>query len=107
MSKEYYRREVHRRKRLSLSWRRPKGLHSKVRRKEKYVKPMPSARRRSPRKERGLLPGGIREVLIHNVEELRKVGKGFAARIASGVGKRKRLMILEEAKKLKIKVLNP
>jgi hypothetical protein len=63
---------------------------------------------KGPKIARGLHPSGLREVLVHNVDELTKVDPTIqAARIAHTVGKKKRVLILDEAKKNKIKILNP
>jgi hypothetical protein len=63
---------------------------------------------KGPKLARGLHPSGLREVLVHNVDEVCQVNPEVqAARIAHTVGKKKRELILAEAKKRKIKVLNP
>jgi large subunit ribosomal protein L32e len=92
---------------FSLSWRRPRGLDNKVRRKIKGWPPMPCMGYKGPKIARGLHPSGYREVLVNNVAELAVIDPAVqAARIAHTVGKRKRALIVEEAKNLKIKVLN-
>jgi hypothetical protein len=63
---------------------------------------------KGPKVARGLHPSGLREVLIHNVNDVAAVDpKVQAARIAHTVGKKKRVLILEEAKKKKLLILNP
>lgn len=63
---------------------------------------------KGPKIARGLHPSGLREVLVHNIDEIENVDpKGQVARIAHTVGKKKRAFILAEAKKKKILVLNP
>jgi large subunit ribosomal protein L32e len=92
---------------FSLSWRRPRGLDNKVRRKIKGWPPMPCTGYKGPKIARGLHPSGYREVLVNNVAELAKIDpKLQAARIAHTVGKYKRSLIIAEAQKLGIKVLN-
>ena len=52
-------------------------------------------------------PSGYREVIVYNVQDLSKIDPNTqAARIAHTVGKRKRALIVAEAKKLNIKILN-
>ncbi|MCA6213219.1 50S ribosomal protein L32e [Thermococcus bergensis] len=88
-------------------WRRPKGTDSKMRLKLKGKARSPSIGWSSPRAVRGLHPSGYEEVLVHNVKELETIDPTRqAARIARTVGKKKRLMIIERAKELGIKVLN-
>lgn len=88
-------------------WRRPKGIDSKMRLKKKGKPRSPSIGWSSPKLVRGLHPSGYEEVLVHNVKELEALDPSRqAARIAGTVGKKKRLLIIERAKELGIKVLN-
>ncbi len=105
---EFLRSESWRYSKMSESWRRPRGLDHKMRRKIKGWPPMVSTGYKGPKVARGLHPSGLREVLVHNVAEICAVDpKIQAARIAGTVGKKKRALILAEAKQKKIRVLNP
>jgi large subunit ribosomal protein L32e len=105
---EFLRSESWRYSKMSESWRRPRGLDHKMRRKIKGWPPMVSTGYKGPKIARGLHPSGLREVLVHNVDELCKLDSTVqAARIAHTVGKKKRAIILAEAKTKKITVLNP
>jgi len=89
------------------SWRRPRGIHNKVRKKLKGRISMVEVGYGSPRKVKGLLPNGKKPVLVHNVEELEKIDKEKeCAIIASSVGKRKREQIINRAKELNIEIFN-
>jgi len=93
--------------RFSLSWRRPRGLDNKIRRKIKGWPAGVSVGYKGPKIARGLHPSGYREVMVFNVQDLSKIDPNTqAARIAHTVGKRKRALIIAEAKKLNIKILN-
>jgi large subunit ribosomal protein L32e len=95
-------------KRLKNVWRRPRGIHNKMKRRKKGKGALPTPGYGSPRKEKWKHPSGLYEILVHNVKDLKKVNpKKEVARIASSVGIKKRLEILKEAKKEKIKILNP
>jgi large subunit ribosomal protein L32e len=93
--------------RFSLSWRRPRGLDNKIRRKIKGWPPGPSMGYKGPKIARFLHPSGYREVIVCNVADLSNIDINTqAARIAHTVGKRKRALIIASAKSLNIKILN-
>jgi large subunit ribosomal protein L32e len=104
----FRRQESWRYVRIKESWRRPRGIDSKMRIKKKGWPPSPGVGFRSPRAVRGLHPSGYEEVLVYNVGDLAAVNpETQAIRIAGKVGARKRAMILTEASKRGIRVLNP
>ncbi|NIO44578.1 MAG: 50S ribosomal protein L32e, partial [Candidatus Aenigmarchaeota archaeon] len=95
-------------KRLGKKWRRPRGSQSKLRKHKKARGFIPHPGYGSPKTVKGLHPSGFEEVLVHNVKNLEKINpEKQACRIASSVGMKKRLKIMEKTKELKIKVLNP
>jgi len=104
---DFVRQESWRYDRLKENWRRPKGIDNKMRRKIKGWPPTVNVGYRGPKAASGLHPSGYEEVLVHNVDELKKVNpKTQAVRIAHTVGRKTRLQILAEARKKKIIVLN-
>jgi large subunit ribosomal protein L32e len=103
----FARQESWRYTRLKESWRRPRGLDNKMRRKIKGWPPTVNVGYRGPKIARGLHPSGFKEVLVYNAEELKQVDpKTQAIRIAHTVGKRKRAGIIVEAKKRNMTILN-
>jgi large subunit ribosomal protein L32e len=95
-------------KRLKSSWRKSRGLHSKIRIRKKSKIKVPSVGYRAPKELRYLHPSGFKEVLVSNIKELQKINpEKEAVRIAGKVGEKKRREILKKAEEMKIKVLNP
>jgi len=105
---DFVRQESWRYVRVKSSWRKPKGMDSKMRLQKKGWPAIVKVGYRGPAEARGLHPSGYQEVLVHNVEELERLNPATqAARIARTVGLRKRLQIMERARELGIHVLNP
>ncbi|HIQ50214.1 MAG TPA: 50S ribosomal protein L32e [Nanoarchaeota archaeon] len=105
---EFLRQNWFRFPRLGEKWRRPKGRHSKLRRHEKGKGFLPHPGYGSPALVRGLHPSGLKEVRVFNVNDLEGLDpKIHAVRIASQVGKKKRIEIMKKAQELGLRVLNP
>ena len=104
---DFIRKRVKIFKRLGLKWRAPRGIHSKLRMHKREAGNLPRPGYGSPKAVKGLHPSGFREILVYNLNDLKKIGQGEAARIAANVGKKKRLEIMKKADELKLKVLNP
>jgi len=104
----FMRMDAWRFKRIGDSWRRPKGLDNKIRLQVKGYPPRVKIGYRGPKRVRGYHPSGFRDIIVYNVKDLDYIDPDREAiRIASTVGKRKRMEIIEEAKKRNIKILNP
>jgi large subunit ribosomal protein L32e len=93
---------------LGRKWRQPMGRTSKLRYKEKSRGSHPSMGYSSPAAVRGLTRFGYRLVRVSNVSELSKISdpKAEMAEIASGVGNKKRLDIINAAKQKGMLVFN-
>ena len=103
----FKRQEWFRYQKLGEAWRRPRGIHSKMRRGMKRRPPMVEIGYRGPALVRDLHPSGFEEVLVYNVEGLENIDpKTQAARIGGTVGVKKRITIENRAKELGIRVLN-
>ena len=104
----FLRQEWHRRQRLqSAKWRKPRGVHSKMRHHYRYRRNVVSIGYGSPKEARFLHPSGFKEVMVWNVKDLEKIKPELeAARVAHSVGMRKRQDIEDKADELGIRVLN-
>ncbi|MHC1566486.1 MAG: 50S ribosomal protein L32e [Candidatus Syntropharchaeia archaeon] len=105
--KKFIRYDSYKKKRLGESWRRPRGLHNKMRKQIAAKGSMVKCGYGSPVKVRGLHPSGFEEVLVFNPRDLENVREGQAVRIASNVGMKKRTLIEKKAEEMGLKVLNP
>ena len=91
------------------SWRKPKGIDSKVRRRYRGFDRSPKIGYGTRASQRHLLPNGFKKFRVFNVAELDVLlmqHREYCAEIASSVGARKRIAIVERAKQLDIKLLN-
>ena len=103
----FKRQEWFRYAKLGESWRRPKGIHSKMKRCLKRRAPSVDIGFRGPAAARDLHPSGFEEVLIHNIDGLENIDpKKQAVRIGGTVGTKKRIAIQDRADELGIRVLN-
>jgi len=103
----FIRQDSYNYRRLGEVWRKPRGKHSKLRHHISYRINVVSIGYGGPKAARGLHPSGFREVLVHHPLELDGVDpKTEAARVAHGVGFRKREMIQRRAERMGIRILN-
>ncbi|KAF4633824.1 hypothetical protein G7Y89_g4290 [Cudoniella acicularis] len=95
---------------VDASWRKPKGIDNRVRRRFKGQMVMPSIGFGSNKKTRHMMPSGHKAFLVNNIRDVELLlmhHKTFAAEISHAVSSRKRITIIERAKELGVKVTNP
>ena len=103
----FKREGVDKKKTISDSWRRPRGLHSKQRKQRKAKGPHPTPGYGSPVAVRGMHPCGLKEVRVFNLNDLEGVNPAVQAiRIAATVGRKKRELVQNKAAEMKIRILN-
>ncbi|MBI4145712.1 50S ribosomal protein L32e [Candidatus Woesearchaeota archaeon] len=94
------------RKEVGTRWRRPKGLHNKMR-KGVWGKPATvNVGYRGPAAVRGLSSAGLVPVLVYAPAGLAKVDVKTQGVIIGSVGDRKRALLLKECKSKGVRVLN-
>jgi len=104
----FVREESWRYKRVKESWRSPRGKTSRVRRSKEGWPPVVKIGYARPKAIRGEHPSGLKDIMVWRPKDLEGIDpKTQAARIAHTVGERKRVDILDQAKKSNIRVLNP
>jgi len=93
---------------LSDSWRKPRGLHSKKRIQKKAKGPLPTPGFGSPVAVKCMHPSGFREIHVFTLAELENLDPSvYAIRIGASVGNKKRLVLQQQALAVGLKVLNP
>ena len=106
---DFIRQDYQRRKRLGrkLKWRKPKGIHSKIRHQFKGRRKLPSPGYKSPILVRNLHSSGLKPINIHSLKDLEKIYPQSEGIIVSkSVGMKKKLELLKKANELKLSVLN-
>jgi len=103
----FTRQNLHQKKKLEDTWRRPRGLQSKQRKQYRAKGRQPTPGYGSPLAVRGFHPSGYEEVLVNRVEDLEGLdADAQAIRIGGTVGNKKREAIQIKALEYGLKVLN-
>ncbi|KAI8917107.1 hypothetical protein PhCBS80983_g00109 [Powellomyces hirtus] len=108
-TKKFKRHQSDRYKKIDESWRKPKGIDNRVRRRFCGQIAMPKIGYGSNSNTRHLLPNGFKKFLVNNVRDLELLlmhNRVFAAEIAHNVSSKKRVAIVERAAQLNVKVTN-
>lgn len=95
--------------RVRPSWRKPKGIDGRVRRRFKGSIPMPSVGYGSDKATRNVHPHGFKTIVVSNVAELEMLmmhNRTYAATVAHSVSSRVRRAIVDRAEQLAIRVTN-
>merc|ERR1712065_17683 len=92
------------------SWRCPRGIDSRFRRKFRGLPPLVKIGYGSNKKTRDVAPNGFKTFVVHNVNELDLLlmhNRIYAAEIAHNVSAKKRQSIVERAAQLDVVLTNP
>lgn len=103
----FARQDSHKIKRIGKSWRKPRGVDSKIGKQFKGYRRKIKTGWGSPTAVRGMHKSGLIIINVSSIEELLELDtKKEGAVIASTVGMKKRMQIVEEAMKKNITILN-
>lgn len=104
---DFIRQDAHKKKRLGRKWRRPKGLHSKIRLKLRGRAKKVQIGYRSPKKVRYLHKSGLQQYVVKSIKDLEALdNKKTGLVISSSLGNKKRIVILKKAKEKGFRILN-
>nr|CDS25698.1 60S ribosomal protein L32 [Hymenolepis microstoma] len=109
-TKKWHRHQSDLFKRLGDKWRKPKGIDNRVRRRFKGQMRMPKIGYGTQARVRHIHPDGFRHVIINNVKELEVLlmqHRTHAGVIARTISRKNRVKIVERARELNIKIVNP
>ncbi|MBI4150592.1 50S ribosomal protein L32e [Candidatus Woesearchaeota archaeon] len=103
----FVRQDWHKKKRLALVWRKPKGMDSKLRKHMHGHGHLPTRGYGSPALVRGMHKSGLVPILVAAVNQVDAInGKTHGIIISATVGNRKRIDIITKASSKSIRVLN-
>jgi len=104
---DFIRQDSHKNKRLGKKWRRPKGLHSKVRLRLKGRSKNLSIGYRSPKIVRGMHKSGLQRCIIRSTKDLEGLdAKKYCCIISSSLGTKKKIVILKKAGEMGFNIVN-
>merc|ERR1711937_36095 len=107
--KRFPRFQADRFKKMGQSWRKPRGIDGRVRRKFKGTTIMPNIGYGSDKKTRFRLKNGFYKFLVQSPADLEMLlmhNEKYAVEIAHNVGAKKRKEIVERADQLKLYITN-
>jgi large subunit ribosomal protein L32e len=102
----FMRKDIYKKARIGKSWRKPRGLDNKQRLCKRGPAKKISNGYRAPKEVRGLHKSGLIPIIISNISQLNSLTKEQGAILSAKIGDRKRQMLIIEAKKKNIILLN-
>lgn len=95
---KFIRHAAHRKKRLSKTWRRPRGLHNKMRLERKGSRPRVKEGYRTKAQDRNK-KNGLEIVRVHNVAQVEAVDAKTQGVVVASIGMKKKIAVLQAIKK--------
>lgn len=95
--------------RLAESWRRPRGIDNRMRRRFRGNKKMPKVGYGSDQATKFHLPNGLKKFVVHNVKDLDVLlmnNRTFCGEIAHNVSAKKRAEIVKRSQQIRVKLTN-
>lgn len=102
----FVRQDINKKSRLEKKWHYPKGVHSKLRHRKRGYGLVVKTGYKTPKKFRGRTLEGYQILTVKTLDELNKLSRlndnTIKVQIASKIGDRKRLVLLNMISKLKL-----
>lgn len=102
----FIRKDIYKKARLGKSWRKPRGLDNKQRLCKRGPAKKISNGYRAPKEVRGLHKSGLMPIVVSNALQLNSLTKEQGVILSAKIGNRKRQMLINEAKKKSLVLLN-
>lgn len=102
----FLRQDWHKKVKLGLKWRKPKGMHSKVRLCHGGHRKMVKAGFGSPAVLRDTNSQGLKQVVVHSLPEVEAIESKTQCIIIAKVGLKNKVALIKEAQKRKIVIMN-
>ncbi len=103
----FYRQDAHKKPSLGYKWRCPKGIDSKMRLKLGGYRKSPCTGYGAAKSIFGLHPTGLAMLVVSSISQLKDINPTKTGiLLSSTLGQKKKVGIIKEAEKKKIKILN-
>jgi large subunit ribosomal protein L32e len=102
----FLRQDGHKRKKLKPKWRKPKGIHSKMRDKRRGYRVVVSTGYGTPKILRTLNKDGKKEYLVKSINDLQTIPNNSLIVLQAGMGAKTKIKIIEIAKTKKLTFVN-
>lgn len=103
----FVRQDAHKKAEIKWKWRRPKGIHSKMRLRKRGYRRCVEVGYGAPKKIKNFDRSGLRIRLVSSIKEIEKVdAKTEGIIISKKIGLKKKVLLLKKASEIGIKVLN-
>jgi large subunit ribosomal protein L32e len=106
MAKKFIRKDAHKKKRLALVWRKPKGITNKQRLQRLGHAIRVKVGFGTKKEDRNKNKQGLMIVTVATLAELQKINPKTQAALLAGVGKKRKMELIAEAQKHKITLVN-
>lgn len=104
---DFIRQDFHKKIRLKAKWRKPRGLHSKMRLRKRGHRKKVEVGYKSPKEVRGLHSSGLKIKLVNSLKDIKDINKDKeGVIITKGVGLKKKIELIKKIIENRVTILN-